>query len=228
MGSKCNGLIDWKSSVPKQVAQSTTESELQGTIEGAKDVVYARALLHDLGYEQHGSTKILIDSNTCMSQINAVKGVVKARHYVVLLRKLQELKHMGIIHAQRVDSRDNVADMFTKALEPLAFWRLSSRAMGDSTLHHGFADFRDQCKIQEVNGGRVTQVKAALRQQRDSAAECASHTSKHEKKEQAREEQRAARDLQRATNAMCMALMARVIDRPDVMQLLTRQEDDPD
>ena len=74
----------------------------------------------------------------------------------------------------------------------------------------------------------VTQVKAALRQQRDSAAECASHTSKHEKKEQAREEQRAARDLQRATNAMCMALMARVIDRPDVMRLLTRQEDDPD
>ena len=116
MGKKCSGLIDWKSSLPKTAAASTTEAELQAASECVKDIVYTRLLLYDLGYPQVGSTRVLIDNNACISQLNAVKGVVKARHYIVMLRKVQEAIHLGIAHTKRVDSADNLADMFTKPL----------------------------------------------------------------------------------------------------------------
>ena len=83
MGKNPSGLIDWSSGLPKSCAQNTTEAEVSAAVECAKDVIYTRELLHDLGYDQRGSTRVHIDSNTCMAQLNAVKGVVRARHYVV-------------------------------------------------------------------------------------------------------------------------------------------------
>ena len=90
MGKDCSGLIDWKSSLPQCAASSSTHAELQAGAECVKDIIYQRVLLHDLGYPQVGSTRMVVDNNACISQINAVKGVVKARHYIVMLRGIQE------------------------------------------------------------------------------------------------------------------------------------------
>ena len=229
MGTNGEGLIDWKSGIPKQVAQNTTEAELQAATECGKDVVYTRALLEDLGYKQHGSTKVFIDSNSCISQLNAVKGVVKARHYVVTLRKLQELKHVGVIHSQKVDTHDNLADMFTKALEPLGFWRLSSRAMGDGHLSHSFAKFRDLCAARELSGGRISDVKADLRSLRMSKEQTAANIyscSGKQAKEERREQQQQNKQMQLTTQALCMALMSKLLNDPEVMCSLKRSLSD--
>ena len=163
MGKRCSGLLDWKSSLPKTAATSSTEAELQAASECTKDVIYMRVLLHDLGYRQDGSTRIYNDNNACMAQINAVKGVVKARHYIVQLRKIQEAIHLGITHTTRVDSADNVADMFTKALSAFPFWRLTTKAMGDQHANHNYADFRDICLRQEISGGSIKEANPELR-----------------------------------------------------------------
>ena len=93
-----------------------------------------------------------------ISQINAVSGVVKARHYIVQLRKIQEVIHLGIAHTTRVDSADNWADMFTKALPVLPFWRLSTSIMGDEHSNHPYVEFRQMCLKQELNGGSVKRL----------------------------------------------------------------------
>ena len=69
---------------------------------------------------------------------------------------------MGMVHPYRVDTKDNEADLFTKALPPMPFWRLGTRIMGDKEIGHAYAEFRDEARLQEISGGRVKDIKAKL------------------------------------------------------------------
>ena len=163
MGSVCQGLISWKSQLPAQVAQNTTEAEVQAAIECAKDILYFRTLLYSLGLPQKGSSRMQVDSTGAISQVNALGGITNQRHYIVKIRKLQEVRHLGLIHTYRVDTNDNVADMFTKPLSPLPYWRLSSRAMGDKHYDHAYSEFRDEALRQERSGGSVKALNAKMK-----------------------------------------------------------------
>ena len=150
-----------------------------------------------------------IDSNTCMAQLNAVKGVVRARHYVVPLRKIQEVLQLGIIHTRRVDSADNVADMFTKALPADGFWDLSSRAMGDRHVPHRNADLRDMLLDRRASGGSVRAARKALAEQAKTERDAARAAEKETK----RREQRDAKQLQAMCNLMTTTLMTRLMSQ---------------
>ena len=197
MGKKCSGLIDWKSSLPKLAASSSTHAEIQAAVECTKDIIYNRVLLHDLGYHQKGSTRMLIDNNACISQINAVSGIVKSRHYIVMLREIQECLHLGVIHTQRVDSKDNIADMFTKPLPVLPFWRLSTEAIGDQHATAPYSEIRNRALLQELNGGSVKELKSEMRA----------------KKEQRRAEQVERKNIQEAATVMALNLATTIIER---------------
>ena len=104
-----------------------------------------------------------VDSTGAISQVNALGGITNQRHYIVKIRKLQEVRHLGLIHTYRVDTNDNVADMFTKPLSPLPYWRLSSRAMGDKHYDHAYSEFRDEALRQERSGGSVKALNAKMK-----------------------------------------------------------------
>ena len=156
MGTETNGLIDWRSAMPKTVAQSTAEAEVQAAIETTKDILYTRELLLGLGYPQIGSTRILVDATAAIAQIKAVQGVRKARHYVVPLRKIQEAYHTGHIHTQQVNTDDNPADAFTKPLPDKAFWRHSTSCLGDAYNDHANVELKNKILLSpESDGGRI-------------------------------------------------------------------------
>ena len=79
-----------------------------------------------------------------------------SKSYLVLLRKIQELIHVGEVHMNPIDTRENVADMFTKPLHAAQFWYLSSQAVGDhqdATYGH---IYRDHAKtFTQLYGGSV-------------------------------------------------------------------------
>jgi len=104
-----------------------------------------------------------------MSQINAVAGVVKARAYIVMLRKIQEAVHLGIIHTQRIDTKDNIADLFTKPLPVMPFWRLSTSAIGDQYGTGKYTDIRDLARSQEISGGSVRELGSQLKEAANKA-----------------------------------------------------------
>ena len=140
---------------------------------------------------------MLIDNNACITQINAVSGIVKSRHYVVMLRKIQECLHLGVIHTQRVDSKDNTADMFTKPLPVLPFWRLTTEAMGDRHAKAPYTEVRDRALLQELSGGSVKGLKSRLRAS----------------KEQRRAEQVERKNVQEAATVMALNLATSIIER---------------
>ena len=205
MGSKTRGLIDWKSTVPSNVAMSTTQAELQAASEASKDIIYRRALLYELGYEQDGSTRLYVDNNSCIAQLDAVSSITKSRHYIVMLRQVQETRHLGIIHPYRIDSTDNPADVFTKALPTLPYWRLTTQIMGDDLATHSHAQFRKRARLQEVSGGSVKGLNSQVTEINNKVA------SKADKDERKREEMTGKR-LAMMANLAVTNLLGKLID----------------
>jgi hypothetical protein len=147
-------MIKWSSKVPKTIATSSTNAEIQAAINLAKDVLWARTFLADVGHEQYGSTVMYQDNDPAIHQIQDVKGTAMSKHYLVLLRKIQELLHAGIIHMNPIDTKENVADLFTKPLSTDPFWYLSHQAMGYNDADK-YGDLLRACgnKYVRSNGG---------------------------------------------------------------------------
>ena len=154
-------MIQWSSKVPKTVATSSTNAEVQAAVGLAKDTVWLRTLLDEIGFVQRGSTIMYQDNQPAIFQINDTKGTAMSKHYLVLLRKLQELVHLGIIHMNPIDTHENVADLFTKPLEPKKFWYFTQQAVGDyvsDTHAHLLRDFSRQNKQRKPRDGGSAQT----------------------------------------------------------------------
>ena len=130
LGDKPNGLISWGSRIGKNVALSTTESEVQAALELMKDVLWTRDFLSEIGYRQTGSTRIYEDNNGCLGQANGTKGLRRARHYLVALAALNEACQAGDIHLYRIDSDENIADFFTKGLGGAKHTKFATQSLG--------------------------------------------------------------------------------------------------
>ena len=124
-------------------------------------------LLADVGHEQHGSTVMYQDNDPAIHQIQDVRGTAMSKHYLVLLRKIQELLHAGVIHMNPIDTKENVADLFTKPLSTDPFWYLSHQAVGYNDADK-YGDLLRACgnKYVRSNGGsgkmRVAPSKESL------------------------------------------------------------------
>ena len=154
LGTKCSGLVKWSSKVPKTIATSSTNAEIQAATNLAKDVLWARTFLDDIGNTQYGSTVMYQDNDPAISQIQDVKGTAMSKHYLVTLRMVQELLHLGIIHMNPIDTKENVADLFTKPLSEVPFWYLSHQAIGYSDVDKYGDMLRDiGTKYVQGNGG---------------------------------------------------------------------------
>ena len=88
----------WGSRIGRNVALSTTESEVQALLEMTKDLEWARDFMQELDYEQRCSTKVLEDNAGCVYQSNNCKGMKRARHYMVPLAKINEMVGSGFMH----------------------------------------------------------------------------------------------------------------------------------
>ena len=130
-----SGLITWGSRIGKNVALSTTESEVQAALELLKDTLWMRDFLREVGYRQTGSTRILEDNNGCLGQATATTGLRRARHYLTALAALNEATQAGDVHLHRVDSDENTADAFTKGLGSAKNTKFATQTTGHDMSH---------------------------------------------------------------------------------------------
>ena len=124
-----------------------------------------------------------------------------------MLRQVQETTHLGIIHPYRIDTTDNPADVFTKALPVMPFWRLTTKIMGDDLAVHSHTDFRIRALEQETSGGSVKQLNI---EQKEKAAK-EKQIYQAEKEERKREEM-AGKRLLTAANIAVTSLMTKLLD----------------
>jgi hypothetical protein len=110
------GVFHARSQKQKIVTLSSTEAEIYAAIESAKDVVFFRNILAEIGFPQLSPTVLFIDNKSAISLAQAFSGNhKKVRHYMARLRFLIEQVETQVIKLEHLEGTEHPSDVLTKA-----------------------------------------------------------------------------------------------------------------
>jgi hypothetical protein len=95
-----------------------------------KMILYVRSILWDLGIPQEAATVMHEDNDACTAMGNAQKPTPRTRHMDIKYFLLCNWVERDLMHLERVDTKLNMADMFTKSLPRLMFYRHADYLLG--------------------------------------------------------------------------------------------------
>jgi hypothetical protein len=128
------GPISWLSRLQKLCAQSSAESEIYAVTESVKEAIHLKLLCEECGIRLPNiPMTIWEDNNACIQMGHALRGSNAAKHFEIRLRFLYEHIAERNIQFSRIDTKDQIADGFTKPLPRPAFELFRSRMLVNPT-----------------------------------------------------------------------------------------------
>ena len=122
--------ISWYSGIQKVVTQSSAEAEYVAASLAANEVVYLRSLLTFLNLPPKHATVIYVDNGAAIVWTKHFSADhSRSKHVDVRYHRIRQLQEDGHVKVEKVDTRDNNADPFTKALPHADFERHMSTLM---------------------------------------------------------------------------------------------------
>ncbi|GJR90206.1 retrotransposon protein, putative, ty1-copia subclass [Tanacetum coccineum] len=123
------GVVDWKSTKQTIFATSSTDVEYIAAFDALKEAVWIRKFISRLGVVPTIKEPInMYCDNTRAIAIAKDHGVTKgARHFCAKVHYLRETIEMGDVKIEKVDTDDNLADPFTKALAFPKYFELTEK-----------------------------------------------------------------------------------------------------
>nr|GFA58927.1 putative retrotransposon protein [Tanacetum cinerariifolium] len=125
------GAVVWKSSKQSTTAQHAVEAEYIAAAKAAKEAVWIRKFVDELGVVPSNNYHIEMNcDNTTAISMAKETGIMKgARHFQKKFHYVRECVETGKIEMVKVHTDDNLADPFTKALAGPKLTR-HARSMG--------------------------------------------------------------------------------------------------
>jgi hypothetical protein len=111
-----NSSIIWCSKLQVSVALSSTEAEYVALSLASRDVVWLRSLLSEMGFSQGISTKIYEDNQSCIKIAISTKQLPGTKHIDIRHHFIRQRIESGEIELEGINTRNMVADIFTKSL----------------------------------------------------------------------------------------------------------------
>jgi hypothetical protein len=109
------------------VTTSSTEAEYIAMGLAAKEAVWMRHLVRDLGFDLVGPMRIYADNQSSMLLATSKKLSTCTKHLDVQYHFIHELIQKGICQFRWVHTKSNVADVLTKPLGPTLFETMPPR-----------------------------------------------------------------------------------------------------
>lgn len=124
-----SGAVSWMSKKQPIVTLSTTEAEFIAASASACQAVWMRRILRCSGHNEEGGTVIMCDNSSAikLSKNPVMHG--RSKHIRVRFHFLRDLTKEGTIELVHCGTKEQVADVMTKALKLDAFQKLR-RKMG--------------------------------------------------------------------------------------------------
>uniref|UniRef100_A0A1J3IJ96 Retrovirus-related Pol polyprotein from transposon TNT 1-94 n=1 Tax=Noccaea caerulescens TaxID=107243 RepID=A0A1J3IJ96_NOCCA len=107
--------ISWRSSLQKVVALSTTEAEYMALSDAAREAVWLKGLVSELGFEQ-GPVSIHCDSQSAIALAKNAVFHERTKHVAVKYHFIRDLISFGLVQVVKIATAYNPADIFTKTL----------------------------------------------------------------------------------------------------------------
>ena len=112
------------------VAQSTAEAEYIALAEAIKETLWLRQLYEELELDDGGPVKVRVDNTTAIQIAEAVCQFEKTKHIAVRYHLARHAVTHNQIQLVYVNTKDNLADKHTKALDKTTLLRLASIQSG--------------------------------------------------------------------------------------------------
>ena len=124
------GPISWSSRLQKLCARSSAESEIYAVTGSVKEAIHIKLMCEEAGIRPPNIPLVVWEDNTaCVHLGHGLKGSKAAKHFEVRLRFLNEQVQNGTIEFARIDTKDQLADGFTKALGGPLFKQFRDRIL---------------------------------------------------------------------------------------------------
>ncbi|KAL0427635.1 UNVERIFIED_CONTAM: Retrovirus-related Pol polyprotein from transposon TNT 1-94 [Sesamum latifolium] len=131
------GVIAWKSSKQDTTADSTTEAEYIAASEAAKEAVWMKNYIQELGVVPSIAEPLVIfcDNNGAIAQAKKLRSHHVPKHILRRYHLLREMVSRGDCRMDRVSSVENTTDPLTKPMSQIAHTqhqdKMGLRSMGD-------------------------------------------------------------------------------------------------
>ena len=116
--------MSWKSARQATVARSTCEAELIALNAAVSEAVWFKHLLSELTGEEHGPVTLYEDNESAKAIAQDDRQSERTKHMDVKHFAIREFIQNGDVVVKSIASADNLADLFTKALQRGPFCRL--------------------------------------------------------------------------------------------------------
>jgi Reverse transcriptase (RNA-dependent DNA polymerase) len=111
-----NCAVTWSSRKQRIIATSTAEAEYIALAHCAREVLFLRQFLKELGHPQQ-ATVIREDNQACIKIAENPAHHARTKHIDVRYHFIRERIELEQITLEYVESKENIADIFTKGLE---------------------------------------------------------------------------------------------------------------
>jgi hypothetical protein len=112
---------DWNSMTEHSVALSTMEAEYYAVCKATQEAIYLRMLFEESGMKVDSPLVIKEDNQACISFTKNPGDHTKTKHIDVRSCFVRQWVERGELELQGVDTTEQLADIFTKALEVRQF-----------------------------------------------------------------------------------------------------------
>ena len=109
------GLVSWYSHTQPVVALSTAEAEYIAVTDAAKEIVWFKLLLSELGFSQ-GNVTLYEDNEAAIKISKNPQDHKRTKHIQVRYHYIRDQINDGIFHLEYIPTEFQLADMFTKGL----------------------------------------------------------------------------------------------------------------
>ncbi|KAK8667688.1 hypothetical protein V6N13_007836 [Hibiscus sabdariffa] len=112
------GTVSWKSSKQDTVADSTTEAEYIAASEAAKEAVWIKKFITELGVipSISDAVDLYCDNNGAIAQAKEPRSHQRSKHILRRFHLIREIIDRGDVEICKVNTDDNIADPLTKPL----------------------------------------------------------------------------------------------------------------
>lgn len=117
------GAVMWGSRLQRQVSLSSTESEYTTASATGCEMMWMRFFLEELGYDMSLPSTLFLDSASAEQVVKNPDHQSTMKHVHRSYNWIRERVAEGDLVVQHVPGAENVADIFTKPLGPIKFFR---------------------------------------------------------------------------------------------------------
>ena len=110
------GAVAWSSKKQLTVALSTAEAEYVAATHCAKQVIWHRSLLNEVGIPLPSTSTIFSDNQATVSIAHHPEHHTRTKNIDIAHHFLRDLVQDGILNLVYIKTDDNLADIFTKSL----------------------------------------------------------------------------------------------------------------